>query len=323
MITTTQKVDFISSTFGKAKLDSTAENIAVSCPKCDEKSEKLKLSINITTWQVHCWVCGLKSKNLYYILKKYISKDSASSFKKKFNLQISDQSSQEKDDEVIEKTCLPEGFCLLGENIKSRDPDIRSCISYLKSRGLSESDMWRFCLGTARTGTYRRRIIFPSFDLDGELNYFVARSIDKDSKRKYVNARSKKSEIIFNEYLIDFKSELVIVEGPFDLVKSTKNSVCILGSSISKNSYLFKRIVHNQTPVVIALDYDMREKTQKIARLLSDYGCNVRIAKIPEDSDIGDMSKIQAQEIIGESSLWSRNIGLLEKIKSIKSGSII
>ena len=237
MITTTKKVDFLSSTFGSIKVDSTAQNVAVKFPSCKEDSSKLKLSININTWQVHCWVCGLKSKNLYYVLNKFVSKQAASLFKETFNIEVKNYISEATQEEAEEKISLPEGFCLLGENISSRDPDIRACISYLKSRGVSVSDMWKFCLGTARTGTYRRRVIFPSFDIDGDLNYFVARSIDPDSKRKYINARSKKSQIIFNEHIIDWKKDLAIVEGPFDLIKSPRNSVCILGSSISNEGH--------------------------------------------------------------------------------------
>ena len=61
----------------------------------------------------------------------------------------------------------------------------------------------------------RRRVIIPSFDSEGFLNYFTARAID-ESTRKYVNPKVKRTDIIFNELNVDWKKELVIVEGPFD-----------------------------------------------------------------------------------------------------------
>ena len=321
MITVTKKIDFIRSVFGKTKVDNSAQNVAVLCPSCGNKTDKLKFSINIETWKSNCWVCGLKTKNLYHIIKKFHSYELALEFKEKFGLKITDSHTENKDS-ICEKLLLPEGFCLLGDNFLSRDPDIRDCIRYLLSRNVTKPDIWRLCLGTAKVGKYRRKIIFPSFDSSGELNYFVARTIDDNPGRKYVNANAKKSEIIFNEYSINWKEQITIVEGPFDLIKCGLNAVCILGSSLSKNSYLFKRLAHNQTPVCLALDYDMKEKIQKISKLLSSYGCEVKIVEVSKDQDIGSMSKNDVSNAIENAQLWSRNDSLLQKINSISSGSI-
>ena len=158
MITVTKKIDFIRSVFGRIKVDNSAQNVAVQCPSCSNKSDKLKFSINVETWQSHCWVCGLKSKNLYHIIKKFHSYDLAQDFKEKFGLKIQ-ESCEENIDKEPEKLALPEGFCLIGDNFESKDPDVRDCIRYLLKRNVSKSDIWRFCLGTAKTGKYRRKII--------------------------------------------------------------------------------------------------------------------------------------------------------------------
>ena len=54
---------------------------------------------------------------------------------------------------------------------------------------------------------------------------------------------------------------------------------------------LFKKIVSFQTPTILALDRDMDKKTRKIADLLQDYSCQVRIIDIGKFNDVGEMSK--------------------------------
>ena len=42
-----KKIDFIRSVFGRIKVDNSAQNVAVQCPSCSNKSDKLKFSINV------------------------------------------------------------------------------------------------------------------------------------------------------------------------------------------------------------------------------------------------------------------------------------
>ena len=139
---------------------------------------------------------------------------------------------------------LPEDFLLLAEHLSTIDPDVKMCIKYMYSRGLKERDLWFYKLGTSKRGRYRRRVIIPSFDAAGNLNYFVARGIDSDVKFKYLNPHVNKNDIIFNEFNIDWSKELTITEGPLDLVKCNVNSTCILGSSLSKNLSYLTRLYH-------------------------------------------------------------------------------
>ena len=54
--------------------------------------------------------------------------------------------------------------------------------------------------------------------------------------------------IIFNELYLDFDKEITIVEGIFDAMKA-ENAVPILGSTLSENSVLFKKIIKYDTPI--------------------------------------------------------------------------
>ena len=132
------------------------------------------------------------------------------------------------DQDVVVPVVVPKDFRLLATSLGSKDPDIKDTIRYVRSRGLTNRDLWYFKFGTCATGRYRRRVIMPSFDEVGDINYFVARTIDQDDKKmKYINAKVSKKNVIFNEINIDWDRELTLVEGPFDLTKCDSNSTSL------------------------------------------------------------------------------------------------
>ena len=96
--------------------------------------------------------------------------------------------------------------------------------------------------------------------------------------------------IVFNELYVDFEEEVTIVEGVFDAIKA-HNAVPILGSTIRETSKLFRKIVNNDTPVLLALDPDAKKKSEYIKSLFLKYGIEVREVEYQDERDIGDMSK--------------------------------
>lgn len=313
----TEKIEFVRSCLGSAKVARDGVNVAVKCPACGEK--KGKFSINIESWACHCWICGEKSKNLFFILRKHCEKSHAAAFEKAFGSSLGDNRKTVIDE--IDKVALPEDFVHLASQ-KTRDPDVRDVIEYCRSRKISKRDMWYFGIGTGRSSKFRRRVIVPSFDRAGILNYFVSRTIDDDRIPKYLNASSKKTEIVFNEMNLDWSREVTLVEGVFDLVKTGENATCLLGSKLPRRGRLFGEIVKNKTPVLIALDQDMKLEAHKIAKSLSSFGCTVRIFKNETDNDVGSMSKKDFKRMASSSAIWTPDDKLRFKITSLQSGSI-
>jgi len=164
----------------------------------------------------------------------------------------------------------------------------KKAIQYLETRGIDKKDILEWKVGYCPEGRYRDRIIFPSFNEDGDANYFVARSLT-GGDFKYLNPAASRN-IIFNELYLDFDKEITIVEGIFDAMKA-QNAVPILGSTLSEHSMLFKKIIKYDTPVLLALDKDANWKALKIKRLLLKYGIEVRELNLEEYEDVGEMSK--------------------------------
>ena len=318
-----KKVNLIRRAFGSGELSRDESDIVIQCPSCKNPTKKKKLSIRLSDGVFHCWVCGLKGQNIDFLFRKYapshLEEARAIHFSRNENTHLDDQSESDSQPEAQ----IPQGFSLLASNLKTQDPDIKETINYCLSRGLSHRDLWYFKLGTCRSGAFRRRVIFPSFDADGALNYFTARSIDGSTVMKYLNAKVPKKKIIFNEINIDWSRELNLVEGPFDLTKASGNSTCLLGSHLSTDSDLCVKIIKNRTPVLLALDPDARKKSHDIAKMLYSYGISVRAAEIPAGKDVGDMTQKEFCAIAKSAKSWQMNDRLLHIISNIKSGSII
>ena len=221
---------------------------------------------------------------------------------------------------IEEVVRLPYNFIPLATSMPS-DPDHVAVLRYLFSRGLSKSDFYRFRLGTCTSGRFARRVILPSFDDEGDLNYFTARSINSNGAKKYINSKVKRKEIIFNEINVRWDKPITLVEGPFDLMKCNWNATAMLGSYLDESYLLFRKIVHNNTDVVLAMDSDAEEKKVKLAKKLTSYGINVKSIELDGYGDVGDMTKEKFMLCLNAAESWTSSSALMSKIRNIRSSS--
>jgi hypothetical protein len=293
VITLTDKVKFYESVFGSGRMARNCKNFDVKCPICDPKDpSKKKLAIHTDDDRVHCWVCGYKAHTLAPLIRKYGSRDQLVEYRDRF-MPDSAYKSRVLDDDAGDapapKLTLPKDFRLLATAVV-RDPDVLAIRKYLITRKISERDLWYYKLGHSDEPMWKRRVIMPSFDKDGELNLFVGRAIDKHRKPKYEMPEGERKHVIFNEINVDWTRRLVLCEGAFDLMKCGENAVALLGSDLNEESALFNSIVANGTPIALAMDADMKTtKMPRVATRLSSYDIDVIIVKVPTDP--GEMSK--------------------------------
>jgi hypothetical protein len=319
-----KKIALLKRAFGEPQVSRDGKEALLICPSCKKVGKtKRKLSVRLEDGVYHCWVCELKGKNLSYLFREYAPAHQEALRDSGFNPGVIGQAGAKSDTEEPVVLSVPPGFVLLANSVSSPDPDVKDCIRYCYSRGLTRGDLWYFKLGTYLSGRYRRRVMMPSFDSDGVLNYFTARAIDDDSVMKYLNSKVPRLNVIFNELNIDWHEPLTLVEGPFDLVKTTDNATCLLGSNLPKTSALFRQIVRHGTRVTLALDPDARRKSHTIAKLLSSYGIEVLTVNVPPDRDVGDMTKREYEALIATATPWQASDRLLHLISNIRSGSII
>lgn len=319
MFTVTEKIRFIEAAFGKGDVARNLSNIQVTCPICVSRDSKWrfkrKLAIRLADDVTHCWVCGFSSRSLFPLLKRFACRDDIDTYREKF-ASVSLTAIEAPPREPLR---LPGDFRLLAAELDTRDPDVRSTLTYLRSRNISERDLWFFKFGY--TKQHRRRAVMPSFDANGSLNFWVARAIDGEARPKYVvpgREQVDKQEIVFNDINIDWSRELVLVEGPFDLVKCPDNTIPLLGNQLSEKTLLFNKIIMHETPCVVMLDDDASLRASNICKSLYRYNVPVRKADLGGKKDPGDMSKDEVLERIASARVWNWEDHLLEKFSNIR-----
>ena len=317
MIDTKERIEILTRALGTCTLDRKGINAAFRCPDCGN-SKKQKFIVRIDTGQYHCWVCDARGASIAKVLRK-LSPEAASRWE---GVAGSHQRRFIDDVPLVTKAELPLGFRLLAECLDTRDPDTRACIEYIHDRGLGLREMWYFRFGYVRRGRLARRVIMPSFDSDGKLNYWTARAIDRNVVGKYINPPIPRGEFIFNELNLDWRQEITLVEGPFDLTKCDSNATAILGSNMSRKSALFQAIARNRTPVVLALDSDMPEKQHKWAKAMSEFDVPVRILDLGSYKDVGEMSKEEFLTAKSNARPWDKFQGIINLSRIMRSGSI-
>ena len=176
-------------------------------------------------------------------------------------------------------------------SVESFTTAYKKSMEYLKKRSIGKNIIEKYNIGYCETGEYGGRVIFPSYDIHGDVNYFLGRSYDKYSKLKYKNPDIPKSEIIFNEDKIVWDSNIYIVEGVFDHIV-VPNSIPMLGKVMSEN--LFSKLVRKaECKVIILLDSDAYNDSVKLYKKLNSTKLmdRVLIIKLPEGYDISDVNQ--------------------------------
>jgi len=241
---------------------------------------KPKLQINIVTGKWHCWVSNQGGHNLFQLLKQVGANRSA--YKELSEIVGSTFYSSEKKVST-EVLTLP-------KEIKYFD-DIDSvfklhALRFLYSRGITDTDIMRYSIGYCTEGIYQNRIIVPSYDNDGMLNYFIGRDFYKGGM-KYKNPPISKDIIGFDLY-VNWNEPIILCEGVFDAIAIKNNSIPLFGKTILPK--LYKKIIEKHVKhIVISLDDDAFKDSLKMTNDFMNMGIDVRFVKLKgkDPSEIG------------------------------------
>tara|TARA_R100000005_G_C4975611_1_gene187125 strand:- start:135 stop:1070 length:936 start_codon:yes stop_codon:yes gene_type:complete len=243
---------------------------------------KPKLQINIKTQKWHCWISNQGGHNLFQLFKKL------KATKEQFD-ELSDivgkpkrvNQSNLEDKKIVR---LPKEF----KPLWSDNGGIirKHSLNYLKKRGIGFGDIIRYNIGYCGDGVYGNRIIIPSYNENGELNYFVGRDIYKGGM-KYKNPPVSKDVIGFDLF-VNWDEPIVLCEGVFDAIAIRRNAIPLFGKTIPK-SLKMKIYEKKVKEIYILLDNDAIKDSIKITDDLMRNGINVYFVKLSEQdpSDMG------------------------------------
>ncbi|MBC8428036.1 MAG: hypothetical protein H8D94_01045 [Candidatus Pelagibacter sp.] len=260
------------------------------CPFCNHHKKKLQVNIENQKW--HCWTCNEGGHKIGVLLRKMGAPKTL--IKEALQL-VGDYVSYEKDKkEVKHDVSLPREYKPL--YIQSNDPIYKNAIYYLKQRRIGPQEMLRYSIGYCDSGTFSNRIIIPSYDEDGKLNYFIARDIFPNSNMKYKNPPMSKDVVIF-ELFINWDEDITITEGVMDSIAIKNNTIPLLGKFLSKK--LKKKILTNKPPRVnVCLDGDAKKSSIEILEFLMNNGIDAYFIELPINEDASDIGFQKMNELI-------------------------
>ena len=244
---------------------------------------KPKLQINIKTGKWHCWVSNQGGHHLFQLFKKL--KASREQFDELVEL-VGDTKYRKYESKEVRKDVvrLPKEFKPMWTN--GGDIIQKHSWVYLQNRGITKGDIIRYGIGYCDEGLYANRVIIPSHSSDGELNYFVGRSIYKDGM-KYKNPPVSKNVIGFDLF-INWDEPIVLCEGVFDAIAIKRNAIPLFGKTVPK--ILMKKIYEKCVKsIYILLDRDAIKDSIKMIDDFMKNGINVYFVNLEEGdpSDVG------------------------------------
>ena len=243
---------------------------------------KRKLQVNIQTQKWHCWVSNTGGRNLFQLFKRVNA--SREQFNELVELVGEPKYSRVKKQDKKDLVRLPDEYKPLwngGDGIIKRH-----ALTYMYKRGFTDDDILKHNIGYWDEGKYSNRIIIPSYDSDGQLNFFVGRDFYK-SKLKYLNSFTSKDVIGFDLF-INWDEPIILCEGVFDAMSFKRNAIPLFGKTMSKR--LHKKILQQKVKkVFLALDDDAQLDAMKISEKLMNEGIDVRKIDLKngDPNDIG------------------------------------
>lgn len=241
------------------------------CPFCNHY--KRKLEVNLETGLYHCWVCDVKGKSFGSLLRKM---KASRGLRERLisitgDIRIRQKNKTDDKSEVV----LPDEFYPL---CKERDSiQFKNAKQYLNIRRVTMDDIVRYNIGYCETGEYHHRIIIPSYDEDGKLNFFVTRSYQKGFGIQSHKNCPYSRDIVGFESFINYQHPINIVEGAFDAFAVRQNVIPLFGKFMSKKLISSLR-VNNVKRINMILDNDaLKDSLKNSFKLLYSGPLGIKI----------------------------------------------
>jgi DNA primase len=306
-------LQLLESVLGKGKSTS-GNNIAFFSPFTSHYKPKLEIDINTThdgenAW--HCWISDKKGRSISSLFKQM-------NLPKQYHEQLAKiiQSSRYKTQTETKRENasiqLPQDYIPLWKPKKT--PDYRNAIAYLKNRGVTMFDILKYRIGYCESGEYSGKIIIPSYDETGQLNYFVSRAFYKADKQKHKNPKISK-DIIGFDLSVNWNEPIILCEGAFDAIAIKRNAIPLFGKIIQPA--LQKKIIEKRVrDIYICLDVDALKNAIQIAERFMAEGLNVYFVEL-QDADASELGFERIRAILNETDILT-----FEGIMHLKMGML-
>jgi DNA primase len=304
-------LQLLESVLGKGKPTS-GGNISFFSPFTSHYKPKLEIRLTPDaagnyTW--HCWISDKKGKSISSLFKQLnLPKERHEQLNR--IIESSKYRVSVKETKINQTIQLPAEYAPLW--IKKNTPDYRNAMYYLINRGVTVFDILKYRIGYCESGEYSGKIIIPSYDQDGQLNYFVSRAFYKSDKFKHKNPKISK-DIIGFEMFINWSQPIVLCEGAFDAIAVKRNAIPLFGKIIQ--GALQKKIIEERVKdIYICLDADALKNALSIAEKFMAEGLNVYFIEL-QNEDASELGFQKITEIIENTDILT-----FERVMELRMG---
>jgi len=300
-------LQLLESVLGKGKPTS-GDNIAFFSPFVSHYKPKLEIDINTNhagenAW--HCWISDKKGRSITTLFKQLnLSREKFEQLNR--IIETTRYRTGIQVPEKIQVIQLPDAYHPLW--INKNTPDFKNAIHYLTKRGITIFDIIKYRIGYCESGEYSGKIIIPSYDPDGQLNYFVSRAYYSSDKHKHKNPKISKDILGFGMF-INWAEPIILCEGSFDAIAIKRNAIPLFGKIIQ--SMLQKKIIEERVKnIYICLDADALKNAIQIAERFMSEGLNVYFIEL-KNEDASELGFQRITEILADTDVLTFE-GLME-----------
>lgn len=173
-----------------------------------------------------------------------------------------------------------------------------SLTDYLLSKGISLKKLIDLGISNENgSDLFINRIMFPLYDLEGNVVAFSGRIYNTKDSSKYINTKEtaifKKGNILYNYHnakeLLKKNDSIIVMEGFMDVIRANTvgitNCIATMGTALTKqNANLLKKMANN---IILCFDGDKagEDATLSAINILKEIDVTPKVVRLPEDLD--------------------------------------
>ncbi len=321
------KLDIVEVISEYVALKKNGKNFKALCPFHEEKTPSF--IVNPEKQIFHCFGCGIGGNVIRFIMaiENLSFPDAVMAASKKAGIQLDISGYKPADEEKKARLIRANEVAAKIYRESLFSPQGKRAMDYLFERNLTEKEITHFALGFApnsrdylarqisekklnkedfvksgllneqSTDVFRNRIMFPIFDLQGNITGFGGRGLDDSVLPKYLNTGENpvfnKSRLLYGinwaKESIKSKKFVLIVEGYFDVLKLHSNGIenCVapMGTSLTDSHLNFlKRFTDKILLIFDSDEAGIKASLRNLDSVLS-RGFETKICLLPVDFD--------------------------------------
>lgn len=173
-----------------------------------------------------------------------------------------------------------------------------SLTDYLLNKGTGLKQLVELGISNENgTDLFTNRIMFPLYDLEGNVVAFSGRIYNTKDGSKYINTKEtsifKKGSILYNYHnakdLLKKNDSVIVMEGFMDVIRANTvgitNCIATMGTALTKqNANLLKKMANN---IILCFDGDKagEEATVSAINILKDIDVTPKVVRLEENLD--------------------------------------